>query len=261
MRTVFCQLGYSRQAFYQKMKRQQLQSEQQTLLVPLLQQLRQEHPGIAARQLYKILQPPQLGRDRFERLAFQHGLRISKRRSLKRTTDSTGVIRFPNLVLGRKFTAINQAWASDITYYQAGVKCYYLTFVIDLYSRKIVGFCSSERLLAEQTTLPALRMALAARKPAAGLIFHSDGGGQYYSQEFLELTSTYQIKNSMCDMAYENPYAERVNGTIKNQYLHGYNPKSYIDLSKALNRAVYNYNNVRPHLSINSLTPSAYEEQ
>ena len=63
----------------------------------------------------------------------------------------------------------------------------------------------------------------------------------------------------MCDMAYENPYAERVNGTIKNQYLCGYNPTSYSGLTKALNRAVYNYNNVRPHSSIHSLTPNAYE--
>ena len=259
MRTVFSLLGYSKQAFHQKFKRQQQQLERHDLLMPVLKQLRQEHPGIAARELYKILQPAQIGRDRFERLAFDNGLRLGNRRSVKRTTDSTGIIRFPNLVLGRKFTAINQAWASDITYYEAGMSCYYLTFVVDLYSRKIVGYCSSERLLTEQTTLPALRMALATRKPPPGLIFHSDGGGQYYHKAFLELTGSYQIKNSMCDMAYENPYAERVNGTIKNQYLCGYNPTSYRGLTKALNRAVYNYNNVRPHSSINSLTPNAYE--
>ena len=95
---------------------------------------------------------------------------------------------------------------------------------MDLYSRVIVGYNVSARLKTEQTTLPALRQALKARKPAPGLIFHSDGGGQYYSKEFLDLTRKWNIANSMCDIVFENPHAERINGTIKNQYIKGYNP-------------------------------------
>lgn len=259
MRRVFLELHYSKQAFQQKRKRQLCKGQKDALLIPLIKELRLEHPGVAARQLYRLLRPANIGRDRFEQLAFAHGLRLSRRRAAHRTTDSTGVIRFPNLVLSRKFTSTNQAWASDITYYQNAGTCYYLTFILDLCSRKIVGYSSSKRLLTQQTTLPALQMALAARRPGPGLIFHSDGGGQYYSNEFLGLTQKHQLQNSMCDMAYENPYAERINGTIKNQYLKGYHPLTYQALNKAVKRAVANYNNKRPHSSLQQLSPTNYE--
>lgn len=259
MSRVFSMLHYSKQAFHQKRKRQGCKREAHELLVPTIKALRLEHPGVAARQLYRILQPANIGRDRFEQLAFAHGLRLSRRRAAHRTTNSSGVIRFPNLVEGRTFTSINQAWASDITYYQSAGKCYYLTFIVDLYSRTIVGESSGERLLTEDTTLPALQMAVAARRPGPGLIFHSDGGGQYYSKEFIALTQKHKMHNSMCDMAYENPYAERINGTIKNQYLKGYNPLSLQALNKAMKRAVANYNNKRPHSSLQYLSPMSYE--
>src|SRR5205814_83960 len=132
-------------------------------------------------------------------------------------------------------------------------------FIIDLFSRKIVGFSVSKKLLTEQTTIPALNMALSERKPAADLIFHSDGGGQYYCKEFLNLTDAYKIKNSMCDVAYENPHAERINGTIKNQYLKGYNPMNYPSLISMTQRAVNNYNGVRPHKSLPKISPEEYE--
>ena len=63
----------------------------------------------------------------------------------------------------------------------------------------------------------------------------------------------------MCDMAYENPHAERINGTIKNQYLKGYNPQSFTNLIEMTQRAVYNYNNIRPHKSLKKQPPVAYE--
>src|SRR5262249_42461704 len=117
----------------------------------------------------------------------------------------------------------------------------------------------SERLLTEYTTVPALQRSIKERKPKPGLIFHSDGGGQYYSKEFLKLTADSKIKNSMCEMAYENPHAERINGTIKNQYLKGNNPTDLLSLKKMAGRAVFNYNNVKPHSSLNRLSPSSFE--
>jgi hypothetical protein len=64
----------------------------------------------------------------------------------------------------------------------------------------------------------------------------------------------------MCEVAYENPYAERINGTIKNQYLKGYNPQSFSELITMVQRAVGNYNHIRPHKSLNKLTPAVYEK-
>ena len=236
------------------------QREQELLLLPIIEQLREEHPGVAARKLYEILKPQGIGRDKFEELCFKNGYKLGRQRSYKRTTDSSGVIRFPNLIAGREFTAVNQAWVSDITYYQIGQNFYYLTFVMDLFSRTIVGHSVSKRLLTHQTTLAALETALKHRKIKEGLIFHSDGGGQYYCKSFLKLTSDHKMKNSMGEMAYENPHAERINGTIKNQYLKGYAPRNFNELEQMTGRAVNNYNNVRPHDSLNKKTPLGYEK-
>lgn len=110
-------------------------------------------------------------------------------------------------------------------YYEMGGQFYYLTFIMDLFSRRIVGFAVSDNLRTESTTLVALEVALAGRETLSpGLIFHSDGGGQYYCKEFLKLTRLHDIRNSMCESVYENPNAERVNGTIKNSYLKHYGP-------------------------------------
>lgn len=261
MNQVYHYLGYSKQAFHQKLERQLREEEHFLLLLPIIRELREEHPGVAARVLYLILKPEQLGRDKFEQFCFAHGFKLERKRAYHRTTDSSGVIHFDNLIAGIELSGINQAWSSDITYYRIGENFYYITFIMDLFSRRIVGYSVSKRLLTEQTTIPALEMALEQRKPEAGLIFHSDGGGQYYSKEFLQLTQEKRIRNSMCEIVYENAHAERVNGTIKNQYLIHYKPLTYQALVKMTERAVNNYNAVRPHKSLKKITPAAFEQR
>ncbi len=261
MNQVYKYSRYSKQAFHQKMNRLLKEHERTILLLPLIEEMREEHPGMSARKLHLLLRPSGLGRDKFERLCFEHGFKLKRERAFSRTTDSTGVIRFPNLLLGRELTHVNQAWVSDITYYQIGSKFYYLTFIMDLYSRVIVGHSISKTLSTAETTLPALRQAIEYRKPPAGLIFHSDGGGQYYCREFLALTKHYQLSNSMCDVVFDNPHAERINGTIKNQYVKGYNPKNYDQLKAMTNRAVNNYNTIRPHDSLKKQSPKDFEKR
>lgn len=260
MNEIYRYKNIRKQSFHQRLDREFMRLERSQLLLPLLFELREEHPGVSARVLYEILKPEDIGRDAFEQLCFANGLKLERKPAFKKTTNSSGVIRFPNLILLREFTAINQAWVSDITYYEIGGRFYYLTFIMDLYSRVIAGYSVSKRLLTSDTTLPALAMALKQRRAKEGLIFHSDGGGQYYCKEFLKLTSEKGIKNSMGEMAYENPNAERINGTIKNQYLKGYDPKSFDQLTAMTQRAIRNYNEVRPHSSLNKNTPKGYEK-
>jgi putative transposase len=260
MNEVYRYTGYFKQSFHQRINRLLRIEEQHLLLLPVIAELRQEHPGVGARQLYRIIKPLYIGRDRFEKLCFDYGFKLDRPKAYKRTTNSSGVIRFANLIEYAEFTRINQAWSSDITYYQIGEQFYYITFIIDLFSRKITGFSVSNRLLTELTTLPALQMALKQRAPAPGLIFHSDGGGQYYSKEFLKLTQAHQVNNSMCDVVYENAHAERVNGTIKNQYLKGYAPADYQSLVSMTAKAVKNYNKVRPHKSLLNKSPDDFEQ-
>ena len=200
-----------------------------------------------------------MGRDRFERFCFEAGFKLERKRSFRRTTDSRGVTRFDNLLLDFELTGINQVYTSDITYYEMRDRFYYLTFIVDLWSRLIVGYAASDNLLTEHTTLPALQMALTKRRPRPGLIFHSDGGGQYYCKQFLSLTRAHQIQNSMCQSVYENAHAERLNGTIKNDYLAGYHPQTFTELKTMLGKAVEMYNHQRPHTALKNMTPAAFE--
>lgn len=261
MNQIFKYVGLSKQSFHQHLNRMLLHREREILMLPIIEELRLEHPGVAARQLYYILRPEGIGRDKFEEICFRHGFKLERGRACHRTTNSTGVIRFPNLVEGIELNGVNQVWVSDITYYRISETFYYLTFIMDVYSRMVVGYSVSRSLQTTETTLPALEEALRNRQPKTGMIFHSDGGGQYYCKSFLRLTESYGIKNSMCDVAYENAYAERVNGTIKNQYLKGYNPQNYVELVKMTSRAIDNYNNVRPHKSLGNKTPAGFEKQ
>jgi transposase InsO family protein len=200
-----------------------------------------------------------MGRDRFENFCYQNGFKLYRKRSFHRTTDSRGVTRFDNLVAGREVTHANQVWVSDITYYRIEEKFYYITLIMDQFSRSIVGYSVSRTLHAETTTLPALNKAVKERRPPKGLIIHSDGGGQYYCTEFKDLTGKWKMLNSMGKCAYDNPYAERLNGTIKNDYLQYYGPSNFIELKHLLKRAVDNYNHRRPHTSLWQMTPVEFE--
>ena len=102
-------------------------------------------------------------------------------------------------------------------------------------------------------------MALNVRKGyyLKGLIIHSDGGGQYYSKAFLAITKG--MVNSMCESVYENIHAERINGTIKNQYLEGYKPVTFEELKTMSKKSVKMYNTYKPHKSLSGLTPIEFE--
>lgn len=261
MNQVFRAMGISKQGFHRHTERYLGMLEEQEQLLPVIAEIRRDHPQMSARVMYGMIMPARLGRDRFEEFCYSHGLKIERKRAYHRTTDSRGVTRFDNLLAGFELTGVNQVWVSDITYYRIGERFYYLTFIMDLFSRRIVGYSASDNLMTENTTLPALRMAIAGRRPAPGLVFHSDGGGQYYCKEFLRLTQACKIRNSMSTSVYENPNAERVNGTIKNDYVKHYAPENFTQLKRMTAKAVDMYNNHRPHKALNSLTPNGFERR
>src|ERR1700709_443665 len=238
MNALYRVLGTSKQAFHQYLDKQLLVLEEQQQLLPIISQIRGDHPRLSARQMYGMINPQSMGRDKFEQFCYQYGFKLAIKRAFHRTTNSLGVTRFENLIAGFKLTGVNQVWASDITYYRIGERFYYITFVLDLYSRFIVGYTVSAGMLTEQTTIPALNMALKQRQPEQGLIFHSDGGGQYYCKKFLAITKSNLIENSMCESVYENAYAERINGTVKNDYLLYYAPQNFKQLTTLTDKAV-----------------------
>ena len=249
--------GLTKQAMHQWKARQDNKNEEWNQILPLIYNIRTEHPGMSARVMYHLIQPQTLGRDQFIEHCMATGFKLEVKRNPTKTTDSTGVKRFPNLIKGRKTNRINQVWVSDITFYQIQDRFYYLTFIMDIKSRFIVGHQVSKSLRTEDTTLPSLSKALKNHFfSGKGLTFHSDGGGQYYCKKFLELTKVHKIKNSMTQDLGENNHAERINGTIKNQYLKYYMPTSFDELKTQVDRAVKNYNYSKPHENLQKATPS-----
>lgn len=213
---------------------------------------------MSARIMYGKLNPTTMGRDKFEGFCFERGFRVNQPKNYRKTTDSSNTERFPNRIEGLELTRVNQVLVSDITYYEMNGRFSYLTFIMDLYTREIVGFHDSKSLRTKETSLPAMKMAEKrfGKEAFKGAIFHSDGGGQYYAKEFLTLTSDLGMVNSMAEEVYQNSHAERINGIIKNSYLAGYNPQNEAELKKDLARAVFNYNTSKPHGSLKGRTPA-----
>lgn len=261
MNSLYSSIGITKQAFHQQLNRDCLKEQERANLLPIVNQIRQDHPTMGCRDMYYKLGVAHMGRDAFERFCKDEGLMVVRFRNWRRTTDSSGVVRFDNLLVGLEIKHVNQVWQSDITYFDVQGKFYYITFIIDAYSRRIVGHSTSRRLLTSQTTLPALRMALKLRDglDLTGLIFHSDGGGQYYEKDFLQLTGRYSLVNSMCEYAWENGKAERINGVIKNNYLIHRIIKSFEDLQKEVDRSVQLYNFEKPHIGLQRKTPVNFE--
>lgn len=263
MNSIYRAIGTSKQNFHQRLDRQLSREMEIGQMLFLVSKIRIDHPRVSARIMYKLIKPTYFGRDLFEEICFNNGYKIERKKNYCKTTDSRGVRRFENLIVDIKLTGVNQVWVSDITYYRIGDRFYYLTLIMDLYSRRILGYRVSENMLTTNTTIPAMKMAINIRRGSdlKGLIIHSDGGGQYYCKKFLKLTKQQQMLNSMGEMAYENPNAERLNGTIKNDYLIPYNPTCVNSLKKMLKKTVKMYNTERPHKALTGLPPSTFEKK
>jgi len=253
-------VGTSKQNVHQQLHRLQCQRVERSNLKQVITQIREDHPQMGARHLFLKIRPPKMGRDRFYTWYRENGLTIAAEKNWRRTTDSSGVIRFPNLIKEKELTGVNQVWVSDITYFQIGDQFHYITLVMDQYSRKIKGYSASQSLHMATTTVPAIKMALNKLDSQARPIIHSDGGGQYYGHQFLNLTRN-RLENSMGKTAYENPHAERLNRTIKNQYLRYYNPRNEMDLKQKLCKAVMMYNQDKPHDSLGGYSPNQFEKK
>ena len=243
--------------------RRRYKYEEQEQLIPLINEIRRDHPRMSARDIYLKLRPTCMGRDQFERFCMDSGYRIKRLKNYRVTTNSLGVTRFPNMIKDIECTRVNQVFVSDITYFDIGSDTYYLTFIMDLFNREIVGWSASDNLRTESTTLPALYRLITERGRASlkGAILHSDGGGQYYCKEFKALTRELHIKNSMTEeKVYENSHAERLNGVIKNNYLYPYGPTNMASLKRLLDKAVTMYNTGKPHKALGKLTPKSFKE-
>jgi len=250
-------IGISKQAVYQYDKRQVVFDQKMSDLVVEVDALRRDFPGCGVEKMYDILKPDFIGRDRFVEAMMSLGYRLKIKKNYRRTTIAAKVY-YPNLIKGMKVNAPSTIWQSDITYIRINGKHYYAVFIIDVYTKKIVGYSIADHMRAD-ANLNALQMAL--KDHPAPKIHHSDRGSQYIYKKYLDLLNKNDCKISMAYTAQDNAYAERINRTIKKDYIQRWKIETFQQLKKRMKQAVNHYNTIRTHNNIDKKTPIEFEKE
>ena len=262
---VYLIAGISRQYYFKTRAKQEQAIMFYRQLKEAVMDLREDHPKLGARPLHKLLKlQGVVGINRFETWLQEEGFGIKIKRSLTITTDSKhGRLTYKNLINGIKLTGINQVWSSDITYFLIAEQVFYIIFIEDVYSRRILGYAANDNMFADNN-VKALLSSIKQRgcDNITELIHHSDKGSQYCSKAYVSILKKHKIKISMAETSLENAYVERLNGIIKNYYL--YPRKKVYDLKSLqieLKTVVGLYNTVRPHSELGMISPVQFENQ
>jgi transposase InsO family protein len=237
----------------------------------LVEDIRRVHAGSRRRygspRVHASLQAEgkRVGCNRVARLMRDHGIQAHRRRPFRRTTDSNHAFPpAPNL-LDRQFAsavAPNQVWLADLTYIATGEGWLYLAAVLDLFSRKIVGWAMSETM-PQELTLAALNMAITNRTPGPELLHHSDRGSQYCAHAYRRVLDEHGMRCSMSRKGncWDNAPMESFFGSLKTE-LDGDGPFDTRQAARtALFRAIEGWHNrERLHSSLGYITPINKEQ-
>jgi putative transposase len=259
MNQLYLIAACSKQGLHQFLMRQGSREIDRTHVIGQAQAIRKRHPNMGCRTMFDLMQGINIGRDRCERILLESGFRLKARRNPIKTTYRNPLLRYPDLIKGLTLTRINQVWQTDITYFLSGSNVFYIIFIVDVYSRKIVSWAANEHMKAE-ANIACLQYAIKSRGVSTKLIHHSDRGAQYGDKDYINLLQHHKIKISMCTEAWQNAYTERVNGTLKNGYLYSWKIQSLEDLKHAVKKAVDAYNEQKPHRGLpNRMSPAKFE--
>lgn len=212
-----------------------------------------------------------VGRKRVARLMRDGGLKARRPKRWTRTTDSNHAQPIAPNVLARQFAVydengirkLNRVWVGDITYLPTGEGWLYLATVVDLGSRRCVGWAMRETLEAELAT-SALRMALDRRRPPAGLLFHSDRGVQYACEEFRQLLAAHRIQASMSRKGdcWDNAVAESFFATLELELIARSRWRTRAEARRAIFEFIETwYNLERRHSTLGYRSPATYERE
>lgn len=203
-----------------------------------------------------------IGLSRVERLMRDNGIRARHKRRYRATTDSKHALPVADNLLDRQFTpaAPNMTWTGDITYIATGEGWLYLAVVLDLFNREVIGWSIKPRMTADIVT-DALAMAWFRRKPAAGVVFHSDRGSQYASHAMQARLAEYGMTGSMSRKAncWDNAPTESFFNSLKNERVHGacYRTRAQAEADLFEYIAVF-YNRRRRHSSLDYRSPDQF---
>ena len=262
-------LGVSKQAYYKHVDKLMFKMAQEAFVVEFVKNVRGKDRGIGGNKLWMMYHnrfgaEHSVGYNRFYDILERYGLKVRKRKRCVSTTDSKHDLPlYPNLVKELIPTRPCQLIVSDITYIpltREGERqdfCF-LSLVTDYYTKEIVGYSVGDTLETKYP-LEALEMGLKhyKGKELSGLIHHSDRGVQYASYAYTARLKDCKIGISMTESGNpkDNAVAERVNNTIKNEFLKGMEFHGISQVKEAVKAAVDFYNHERPHLSLEGMTP------
>lgn len=259
-------LNVSRSGFYEARKRAEVPVR---LSCPVVVQLKASFAASngcsGSRPLTKALRAKgmEIGRYKVRRLMRAHGLRSAWKPKFVHTTDSKHDLPIAENVLNRQFEtqAVNMAWVADITYIRTRSGWLYLAVVLDLFSRKIVGWAMAPNMPAE-LVCSAMQMAVAQRQPPPGLIAHSDRGSQYASVIYRSLLARHDMQQSMSRKGncWDNAVMERFFLSLKMERVWRRNYANHGEAMRDITQYIVGYyNNERLHSKLGYLPPTVYE--
>jgi putative transposase len=258
-------IGLSRAGFYRRrVPRQATPVEME--LRDQMQKVAAESPAYGYRRITAELQ--QRGFDvnhkRVLRMMHEDNLLCVRRRAFMVTTDSRHNLPvYPNLAGEMKPTAINQLWVADITYVRLRTEFVYLAVVLDAFSRRVIGWALG-RTLEAQLAVAALRMALVQRRPAPGLVHHSDRGVQYASQDYTEMLKQHKATISMSRKGnpYDNAACESFMKTLKCEEVYRNEYRDFHEAHSGIGEFLERvYNQKRLHSALGYVPPVEFENR
>jgi transposase InsO family protein len=260
-------IGLSSSTYYAKPKIPREQRERQDAdLRDQIERVQAELTPTGYRSVLRYLrrQGNTAGERKIRRIMKKYALHAKLKRAFVATTDSEHSHRvYPNLLPGRTVMGLDEVWTADLTYIRIGNGFVYLAVVLDLYSRRVIGWSISKRIDGE-LALAALRMAITQRQPKSGCIHHSDRGVQYLCGEYVARLEQhgFWISNSAKGNPYDNAWTERFMRTLKQEEVYLANYETYLDVIENLPTFIEDvYNERRIHSGIDYLTPNELEER
>lgn len=256
-------MNLPRSSFYYKPKIQDLSPHDQTL-ANRIEEITEEFPKYGYRKVTRQLHRDgvSVNHKKVHRIMQEKGLLVKKTRQFVKTTDSNHPYPiYPNLIKDLKVTDVNQVWVADITYIRIVTAFVYLAVILDLYSRKAIGYAIS-RHIDTNLSLAALQMAIETRNPRAGLIHHSDQGVQYAAYDYVDVLKNHEITISMSRKGnpYDNAFAESFMKTIKTEEVYLWEYRTLEDVQRRLPYFIESvYNQKRLHASLGYVPPIEYE--
>ncbi len=220
--------------------------------------------SLGSRELCKKLSKEgfSIGRERTRTLMRKLGLEVKQRIAYKVTTQSKAGNQVTANLLNQNFNPVaeNEVWAGDITYLRTDEGWMYLAVVMDVYSRRIVGWHIDKRMTTD-LIYRALSKAYVLRKPVGGCVFHSDRGSQYTSKGFQKLITRLKMRSSMGDVGacWDNAVVERFFGSLKHDWILKVHQSTREHIKKDVADYMKYYNVDRLHSANNDMSPVEYE--